>query len=182
MPCPPVLGFVAPSGTGKTTLLTQLIPMLKAENLHIGIIKHSHHDFEIDRPGKDSFRLRASGASPVMLVSPFRRAVITELRPNSSISLASELAAFPIAGLDLILVEGFRDNAFPKIELHRPSLGKPPFYCQDLDHSIVAVASDEHLSLPNGLRWLDLNDVQAIARYVLNDFLKDYRDRSLLPA
>lgn len=78
----PILGFAAFSGTGKTTLLTQLIPILKQKGLRIGLIKHSHHDFQIDQPGKDSFRLREAGASPVMLVSTHRRAIITEFQPT----------------------------------------------------------------------------------------------------
>jgi molybdopterin-guanine dinucleotide biosynthesis protein B len=171
---PPVLGFAAASGTGKTSLLTKLIPMLKAHNLQIGMIKHSHHDFEIDQPGKDSFRLRKAGATPVMLVSRHRRAVITELSADTDISLTEQLALFPNAGLDLILIEGFRHESYPKIELCRPSLGKQLLYPED--PSIIAIASDQPLSTPSDLPCLDLNDPQAIAKFILEIFLKRQRD------
>lgn len=171
---PPVLGFAAASGTGKTSLLTKLIPMLKAHNLQVGIIKHSHHDFEIDQPGKDSFRLRKAGATPVMLVSRYRRAIISELPADADISLTEQLALFPNAGLDLIVVEGFRHESYPKIELCRPSLGKPLLYPED--PSIIAIASDQPLSTPPCLPCLDLNDTQAIAKFIIEIFLKRQRD------
>lgn len=174
MPRPPVLGFAAASGTGKTSLLTKLIPLLNAQHLHVGVIKHSHHDFEIDQPGKDSFQLRQAGASPVMLVSPFRRAIISELTPGPGICLADQLAAFPKSGLDLILVEGFRHETFPKIELCRPSLGKPLLYPND--PSIIAIASDQALSTPPDLPCLALNDPQAIATFIMTIFLSRQRD------
>ncbi|WP_446811283.1 molybdopterin-guanine dinucleotide biosynthesis protein B [Methylomonas sp. 2BW1-5-20] len=171
---PPVLGFAATSGTGKTSLLTKLIPLLKAQNLRIGVIKHSHHDFEIDQPDKDSFKLRKAGATPVMLVSRYRRAVISELPPAIDISLSEQLAAFPSSGLDLILVEGFRHESYPKIELCRPSLGKPMLYPSD--PSIIAIASDQALSTPPNLPQLDLNDPQAITAFIIDTFLKNQRD------
>jgi len=174
MPKPPVLGFAAASGTGKTSLLTKLIPLLKAQNLHVGVIKHSHHDFEIDQAGKDSFQLRQAGATPVMLVSPFRRAIISELTPGPDICLADQLAAFPTSGLDLILVEGFRHEAYPKIELCRPSLGRPLLYPND--PSIIAIASDQALSPLPALPCLDLNDPQAIATFIITIFLSHPSD------
>lgn len=170
---PPILGFVAASGTGKTSLLTKLIPLLKEQGLHIGVIKHSHHDFEIDQPGKDSYRLRHVGASPVMLVSRHRRAIISELSAEADVSLEQQLAFFPQSGLDLILVEGFRHEPYPKIEICRPSLGKPLIYPND--SSIVAVASDQSLAIPAGLPCLNLNDPPAIARFIVETFLKDHR-------
>jgi molybdopterin-guanine dinucleotide biosynthesis adapter protein len=165
----PILGFAAVSGTGKTTLLTQLIPLLKKRGLRIGLIKHSHHDIQIDQPGKDSYRLREAGASPVMLVSSHRRAIITEFTAIKEPVLDEELLAFDQEGLDLILVEGFKATPFPKIELHRPSLGKPLLYPNDPD--IVAVASDIALELPSHLMPLDLNQPGQIAYYVINTFL-----------
>lgn len=171
---PPVLGFAAFSGTGKTSLLTRLIPILKHEGLRIGVIKHSHHDFEIDQPGKDSFRLRAAGATPVMLVSPHRRAVITEFSPTIEITLPEQLAVFANLDLDLILVEGFRDENYPKIELHRPSLGKPLLYPND--KHIIAIASDQILVNPKSIPCLDLNDPDAIAHFILHRFLGIHRD------
>ncbi|MDD4915864.1 MAG: molybdopterin-guanine dinucleotide biosynthesis protein B [Methylococcales bacterium] len=166
---PPVLGFAAYSGTGKTTLLTRLLPVLNSLGLKIGVIKFSHHDVQIDQPGKDSYRLRAAGATPVMLVSPYRRAVICEFASPQPLVLEEQLAAFPAAGLDLILVEGFRDTAYAKIELHRPSLGKPLLYPHD--PHIIAVACDQPITVPAGLRRLDLNDTDGIAQFIAGEFL-----------
>ncbi|MFI3156622.1 MAG: molybdopterin-guanine dinucleotide biosynthesis protein B [Methylococcaceae bacterium] len=162
----PVLGFVAASGTGKTTLLTRLIPILKQNGLRIGLIKHSHHDFEIDRPEKDSFRLRKAGASPVMLVSRYRRAMITEFTPQKEPRLADQLKHFDQSELDLILVEGFKAEQFPKIELHRSSLEKPLLYPNDPD--IIAIATDSALEIPDYLMQLELNRPESIAAYIQN--------------
>ncbi len=161
-----VLGFAAFSGTGKTTLLTRLIPILKTRGWRVGVIKHSHHDFEIDQPGKDSFRLRAAGATPMMIVSPYRRVLVTEFSVHTEISLKEQLSAFPAQDLDLILVEGFRHESFAKIELHRPNLGKPLLYPNDAD--IIAVASDHHLATPGYLPCLDLNNPDAIADFIID--------------
>lgn len=166
----PILGFAAFSGTGKTTLLTQLIPLLKQQSLRIGLIKHSHHNFQIDQPGKDSFRLREAGASQIMLVSTHRRAIITEFQPIREPDLDQELLAYDQSELDLILVEGFKAAHFPKIELHRLSLDKPLLYLNDPD--IIAVASDTPLKLPENLLQLDLNSPVAIANYITQSFLR----------
>ena len=165
-----MLGFAAFSGTGKTTLLTYLIPILKQRGLRIGLIKNSHHDFQIDQPGKDSFRLRAAGASPVMLVSAHRRAIITEITPEREPRLDDELKQFDQSELDLILVEGFKAERFPKIELHRPSLNKPLLFPNDPD--IIAIASDESLDRPDYLVWLDINQPELIAAFILNQFMR----------
>lgn len=165
---PPVLGFAAFSGTGKTSLLIELIPILKQRGLRVGVIKHSHHDFEIDHPGKDSFRLRKSGATPVMIASPFRRVVITEFAEPTELDLHQQLAAFPADNLDLVLVEGFRNADFTKIELHRHSLGKPLLYPDD--PNIIAVASDTPLPTPIQLPNLDLNNPIAIADFIVAYF------------
>jgi len=170
MHSPHILGFAARSGTGKTTLLARLIPILKHRGLKIGVIKHSHHDFEIDHPGKDSHTLRAAGASPVMIVSPHRRALITEFHPRRELDLQAQLADFPQDDLDLILVEGFRHERFAKIELHRPSLGKPPLYPED--DSIIAIASDRQLDSTDCLPRLDLNDPDAIADFIFQHFFE----------
>ena len=118
----PILGFAAFSGTGNTTLLTQLIPLLKSTGLRIGLIKHSHHNFEIDKPKKDSYRLRKAGASPIVIVSSHRRAIITDFSEITEPKLVDQINALDMSALDLILVEGFKSEYFPKIELHRPSL------------------------------------------------------------
>jgi molybdopterin-guanine dinucleotide biosynthesis protein B len=168
----PVLGFVAASGTGKTTLLTELIPLLKQDGLRIGLIKHSHHDFEIDQPGKDSFRLRKAGASPVMLVSRYRRAIITEFTPEQEPRLGDQLKQVDQSELDLILVEGFRTEQFPKIELHRPSLEKPLLYPNDPD--IIAIATDAALDVPDYLPQLELNRPEMIAAFIRNHVMKNH--------
>jgi molybdopterin-guanine dinucleotide biosynthesis protein B len=165
----PMLGFAAFSGTGKTTLLTQTIPILKHYGLRIGLIKHSHHDFQIDQPGKDSFRLRAAGATPVMLVSTHRRAIITEITSEREPRLDDQLKLFDQSGLDLILVEGFKSEQFPKIELHRPSLNKPLLYPND--PTIIAIASDEALEAPSHLTQLDINQPEMIASFILKQFM-----------
>ncbi|MGZ8250180.1 molybdopterin-guanine dinucleotide biosynthesis protein B [Methylomagnum sp.] len=165
----PLLGFAAFSGTGKTTLLTQLIPRFTAGGLRVGLIKHSHHDFEIDYPGKDSYQLRHAGASPVMLSSSHRRAIITELRVAREPSLNDELRYFDQTGLDLILVEGFKRERFPKIELHRPALGRPLLFPDD--DTIIAIATDAPLPVEPAIPRLDLNDPDRIARFILDDFL-----------
>jgi len=164
----PIIGFAAFSGTGKTTLLTQLIPILKHHGLSIGLIKHSHHNFQIDQPGKDSFRLRAAGATSVMLVSTHRRAMITEIAPPQEPRLDNQLALFDQSGLDLILVEGFKAEQFPKIAL--PSMGKPLLYKED--PHIIAIASDCPLITPGYLPQLDINQPEQIAAFILNDFME----------
>jgi molybdopterin-guanine dinucleotide biosynthesis protein B len=166
----PILGFAAFSGTGKTTLLAQTIPILKYHGLRIGLIKHSHHNFQIDQPGKDSFRLRAAGASPVMLISTHRRAIITEITPEREPQLDEQLKLFDQSELDLILVEGFKAEPFPKIELHRPSLNKPLLYPND--PNIIAIASDYTLETPDYLTQLDINQPEMIAAYILNQFMR----------
>lgn len=165
----PLLGFAAFSGTGKTTLLKKLIPLLKAHGLHMGVIKHSHHSFEIDKPGKDSFELRAAGANPVMLSSSRRRALIVELKQEREPRLAEELAHFDMGGLDLIIVEGFKRERFSKIELHRPSLGHPLLFPDD--ENIIAIATDMPLAIEPTIRQFDLNRPDLIAAFIHRDFL-----------
>ena len=166
----PILGFVAASGTGKTTLLEQIIPILQQQGVRVGLIKHSHHNFQIDQPGKDSFRLRAAGASQVMLVSTHRRAIITEIVPTHEPSLDAELKLFDQSLVDLVLVEGFKAEKFPKIELHRPLLKHPLLYPNDTD--IIAIASDELLELPEYLPNLDINQPQMVVDFILKEFME----------
>jgi len=161
---PPVLGFAAYSGTGKTTLLTRLLPLLAARQLRIGIIKHSHHDFEIDREGKDSYRLRKAGAVQTLIASPYRTALIEERQPPREPRLDELLARLDRDTLDLVLVEGFRHESFPKIELHRCATGKPFLYPND--PSIIALASDGTADIH--LPLLDLNRPEQIAEFILN--------------
>jgi molybdopterin-guanine dinucleotide biosynthesis protein B len=169
----PILGFAASSGTGKTTLLTQLIPLLKQQKLRVGLIKHSHHNFEIDKPGKDSFRLREAGATPVLLVSPHRRVVITEFVKPQEPNLKDQLQFFEPTSVDLILVEGFKTETFPKIELHRVELNQPLLYPHDSD--IIAVASNSKLELPPQVVRLNLNNPMMIAEFIMHTLV--YKER-----
>jgi molybdopterin-guanine dinucleotide biosynthesis protein B len=159
----PVLGFAAFSGTGKTTLLTRLIPLLRAQGLRLGVIKHAHHRFDVDVPGKDSHALREAGAERVLLGSKRRWALMVEQPRELEPTLAQLLVRMPDEDLDLVLVEGFKHERYPKIELHRPSRGLPLLAGED--PSVLAVASDEPLSL--AVPCLDLNDPAAVARFVL---------------
>lgn len=169
----PILGFAAFSGAGKTTLIAQILPILRQNNLRIGVIKHSHHSFIIDKPGKDSFRFREAGAESVMLVSQKRRAIITAIPPNQKFSLNAQLCHLDQTSLDIILVEGFKAEKFPKIEIYRSSMNKPLLYSSDA--SVIAVASDTTLSLQQPLVLLDLNQPATIAKFILN-YYKHYKN------
>lgn len=164
----PILGFAAASGTGKTTLLAQILPLLKKTGVRVGLIKHSHHDFEIDHEGKDSFKLRKAGATPVLLVSKYRRAWIEEFELQNEPTLTEQLALFDSSNVDLILVEGFRHEPFPKIELHRAELQKPLLYLND--SHIIAVATD--VVLDTDLPQLNLNSPSEITDFILQHFLE----------
>lgn len=164
----PLLGFAAASGTGKTTLLTQLIPLLKNNHLRVGVIKHSHHDFEIDYEGKDSFRLRHAGATPMVLVSKHRRVLISEFSPLQEPTLNEQVALFSHNDVDLILVEGFRDEPFSKIEIHRASLNRPFLYPHD--SHIIALVTDSYVN--THLPQLNLNQPNEIATFIMQTFLK----------
>ncbi|MFT6984632.1 MAG: molybdopterin-guanine dinucleotide biosynthesis protein B [Psychromonas sp.] len=160
----PVLGFSAFSGTGKTTLLESLIPLLIKQGLKVALVKHSHHDIELDKPGKDSYRLRKAGASQVVLAGPQRSILFCEYAQPQESKLADQLALLQTDGLDLVLVEGFRDQPFNKIELHRSALNKPFMFIRD--ESIIAVACDVRVAGCE-LPLLDLNNIEAIAKFVI---------------
>ena len=161
-----VLGFAAFSGVGKTSLLKQLIPLLREAGLRLGLVKLSHHNFEIDVPGKDSFELRHAGAEQVMLTSSHRWALITELEQPEEPDLDLMLGHMDLDRLDLILVEGFRHQAFAKVEIHRPSLGHP-LLCNE-DAQIIAVAADAPVQPARQLPHLDLNRPAAISSFILD--------------
>ena len=164
----PLIGFAAYSGTGKTTLLLRLIPLLEARGLRLGVIKHAHHGFEPDQPGKDSYRLRKAGAQQMVVTSRERTAWIGE-HPGErdEPTLGEALAALRPASLDLVLVEGFKHEHYPKIELHRAATGKPLIFPEDA--SVIAVASDGSLDTARlrGLPHLSIDDPPAIADFVL---------------
>ncbi len=165
----PVLGFAAYSGTGKTTLLKQLLPMLRGSGLRVGMIKHAHHDFDVDTPGKDSYELRKAGANEVLIASRKRWVLMVETDIEGDQQLQEMLNRLDQSSLDLVLVEGFKHEAFPKIELHRSSVGKPLIFPEDSD--IIAIATDGELSEQTNLPLLDINDIQAVAEFVTVDFL-----------
>lgn len=168
----PLLGFCAwGSGVGKTTLLTRLIPELVMHGLKVSVIKHAHHSFDIDHPGKDSYLLRESGAVQMLLGSNKRWALMTELSrigPEAvEPGLEELLPHLDSALVDLILVEGFKSAPIPKIEVFRPSLGNPLH--ADNDPHVIAIAADG--AVESRLPLLDLNDTLMIAGFVI-DWLK----------
>jgi molybdopterin-guanine dinucleotide biosynthesis protein B len=159
-----ILGIVGWSGSGKTTLLTAVLPLLKAQGLRVSTIKHTHRDFDMDRPGKDSFRHREAGAHEVLVASGTRWALLHEVEgPEPELpTLLAKLDA-----VDLVLVEGYRMHPFPKLEVHRPSLAKPPLWLNSPD--IIAVASDVVLEIvPRML--LPLNQPEMVSAWILETF------------
>ncbi|HCG5964984.1 TPA: bifunctional molybdopterin-guanine dinucleotide biosynthesis adaptor protein MobB/molybdopterin molybdotransferase MoeA [Vibrio parahaemolyticus] len=159
----PILGFAAYSGTGKTTLLEALLPKLTEAGLRIGMLKHAHHNFDVDKPGKDSYRLRKAGASQMLIASRNRFALMTET-PEAEAEFEYLLTRFDEDKLDVVLVEGCKNIAFPKIELHREEVGKPWLYPHD--ENIIAFASDS-AELDSELPQMNINDLDAIAQFVL---------------
>ncbi|GIB74164.1 bifunctional molybdopterin-guanine dinucleotide biosynthesis adaptor protein MobB/molybdopterin molybdotransferase MoeA [Vibrio cholerae] len=171
----PLLGFAAYSGTGKTTLLEALLPKLTAAGLRIGLLKHAHHDFDVDKPGKDSYRLRKAGASQMLIASRNRHALMTET-PDAEAEFDYLLTRFDAEKLDVILVEGCKNIAFPKIELHRAEVGKPWLYPHD--QNIIAIAADE--AVETALPQMHINDLDAIADFVL-DYVNKWRAQQIQP-
>jgi len=161
---PVVVGVVAPSGTGKTTLLCELLPRLRARGLRIGAIKYTHHDVEVDQPGKDSYRLRQSGASQVMLVSRRRWTLVAERPTGEDLSPEQALACMGSEALDLVLVEGYRGAGHPKIEVYRAAVGTAPRYPSD--EAIVAVASDDPLPVRTSRPILPLDDPEPLVEFL----------------
>ena len=174
----PLLGFCAYSGTGKTTLLTKLLPLLGEHGLRVGVVKHAHHKFDIDNPNKDSYKLRQAGASQMLIASRKRMAWVAEFdEDQQEPKLEETLSVIQPESLDLVLVEGFKKEAFHKIELHRPSLGKPLFFPDD--NNIIAVASDDRLPVSSGsLPLLDLNQPKQICNFILYQFLTNSEQRN----
>lgn len=163
----PVVGFAAYSGSGKTTLMRKLIPRLVARGKRTAIVKHAHHEFDIDHPGKDSYELRKAGANQVLVGSGERWAMIVETAGAHDAELTDFLNHLVIGDIELILVEGFRHKLFPKIEVHRQQLGRELFYPQD--DSIIAIATDDVAMHKSTLPILHIDKVESIA-----DFLVDY--------
>jgi molybdopterin-guanine dinucleotide biosynthesis protein B len=163
----PVIGFVGASGSGKTTLITALLPWLSSAGLRVAVMKHAHKGFDIDRPGKDSFRAREAGAAQVLLASSERWVLMGNTAGEPAEPPFLELLArFDPRQIDLILAEGFASETFPKIEVHRPSNGQPP-KCWPGDPDVIAVASDAALAVSPPTRWLDLNRADVVANFIL---------------
>lgn len=158
----PLLAIAAYSGTGKTTLLTQLIPLLKASGIRVGMIKHTHHEMDIDTPGKDSYRLRKAGAEQTLVASDNRWALMTETPDQSNPELAWLASRMDHTKLDLVLVEGFRHEKIPKIVLYRQETGHE--IATLIDDDTLAIASDVPLNTPTP--QLDLNHPLAIAAFI----------------
>lgn len=157
-----IIGLAGWSGSGKTTLIKKLIPSLIARGSSVSTLKHAHHGFDLDQPGKDSFFHRAAGATEVIISSARRWAVLHELREEPEWDLPALVAK--MSPVDLVLVEGFKRDAFPKLEIHRAANGKPLIHPDD--PHIVAIAAD--IALPQAkIPVIDLNDVEAIADLLL---------------
>jgi molybdopterin-guanine dinucleotide biosynthesis adapter protein len=164
-----ILGFAGYSGSGKTTLLEKIIPLLKQSGLHISVIKHAHHDFDIDCPGKDSFRHREAGAHEVMIASGYRWALMHELREEAEPTL--EQLCERLSPCDLVLVEGYKFSAIPKLEVHRMETGHPLLYPDD--PHVIAVVTDRKGALP--VTTLDIDAPQQVADHILEYFSFDRR-------
>ena len=165
----PVIGFAAYSGTGKTTLLKQIIPLLRGKGVRVGVIKHAHHSFEIDKPGKDSYELRMAGASQMLIASTQREALVVEKETRCEADLNRLLEKLDQDSLDIILVEGFKDEAFAKIELYRGAMGKPPLYPGDAN--IIAIATDCELPLATHLPVLNINAADQIVDFICRSLM-----------
>ncbi len=157
-----VLGIVGWSGSGKTTLITRLLPVLIARGTRVATLKHAHHKFDVDQPGKDSYEHRRAGACEVIVSSARRWVQMHEVGNGAEATLKELLAK--VSPCDLILVEGFKTERHPKLEVFRDTTGNPPLH--PIDHRIVAIASDR--PFPDaGIPVVDLNDIAAAANLVL---------------
>lgn len=161
-----IMGFIGRSGSGKTTVLSDLIPVLINRGFSVSTVKHTHHDFDMDKPGKDSYRHREAGAKEVLLTSAKRWALLHELRDEPEFDMNELIGR--MTPVDVLLIEGFKSHDYPKVEVHRPSLGKPLLAAHD--NSVIAIATDEpdhgtvtSLTLP----VLNLGDVNGIADFIV---------------
>ncbi len=158
-----IFGFAGWSGSGKTTLIEAVIPLLVARGLRVSLIKHAHHAFDLDQPGKDSYRHRVAGSTEVLVTSGVRWALMHELRGESELTLDGALSR--LSRCDLALVEGFKAHAIPKLEIWRQSVGKPLLHPQD--PHIAAIATDDPKSFADGrLPAFALGDLDGIATFI----------------
>ena len=157
-----IIGLAGWSGSGKTTLIKKLIPCLIARGLKVSTLKHAHHGFDLDQPGKDSFFHRAAGATEVIISSAKRFAILHELRDEAEWDLPDLVSK--MSPVDLVLVEGYKRDAFPKLEVHRAANGKPLIHPED--PHIIAIAAD--VPVPSAkVPVVDLNDIDGIADVLL---------------
>ena len=177
----PVIGFAAVSGTGKTTLLLKLIPLLKARGLRIGLIKRAHHTFDTDKPGKDSYELRKAGASQVLVGSDHRWALVVEKEQATEPALSDLLGNLRVETLDLVMVEGFKSAPIPKIELHRPSMGLSLMAA--VDPYVIAVATDEPHMVRIEIPVLSLNRPEDVAEFICDRLpMPEFGARNSVPS
>lgn len=159
----PLLGITAYSGTGKTTLLKQIIPLLRQQYIRVGLIKHTHHNMDVDQPGKDSYELRKAGAAQTLVASQQRWALMTETPDLPELDLHYLASRFDADSLDLILVEGFKEEAIAKIALYRHNLNVS--LDKILDPHVIAVASDTPLATI--FPQLDINQPQQVTAFIV---------------
>lgn len=162
----PLLGIVAYSGTGKTTLLKQVIPWLRQRGIRTGLIKHTHHDIDIDTPGKDSFELRKAGADQTMVASNSRWALMTETPGHDDFSLEYLATRFDSNNLDMILVEGFKHEDIDKIVLHRKEMGKSLESLIDI-HVVAVATNDLFAPVRQVINILNINEVDKVGEFVV---------------
>jgi len=161
IPC--IIGITAASsGTGKTTLIEKLIPDLLQKNINVSVVKHAHHNFDIDYPGKDSYRLRKSGAFQTLIFNNKRSALITEFIQESD-NLEKMIAQMN-QDVDLIIVEGLRGSEFKKIEVYRPAHSKKKLFLQD--KNVIAIVSDEQFDA--SVPCLNLNNIEEISNFIIS--------------
>ena len=173
---PPVVSFVAKSNTGKTTLIEKVIAELKHRGYRVGAIKHDAHSFDIDHPGKDSYRLTAAGADSMLITSPEKLALV---KKHACPPTVAELVTAYFPDVDIVLTEGFKMSPLPKIELHRKERSST-LLCRGESHdpTLVAVASDEPLELDVPL--LDLNNIPQVTDFLEDFFLKSCQQQHIL--
>jgi molybdopterin-guanine dinucleotide biosynthesis protein B len=155
-----IFGFAGWSGSGKTTLIEQLVPRLRSAGLTVSLVKHAHHEFDIDRPGKDSYRHRQAGCQEVLITSGVRWALMHELRDGPELALDD--AVRRLSPCDIVLVEGFKAACIPKLEVYRAVNAKP--WLHPVDPCIVAIAADTVSK--SALPFFDINDISGIARFI----------------
>lgn len=163
-----LMGFAAYSGTGKTTLIKDVVMILKKSNYRVSVIKHAHHNFDIDQPGKDSYEIRKSGAENMLISSKNRWALMHENTNNNELTLVDLVNLLGKIKYDLILVEGFKAESFPKIELYRKEISKDRELLSSSDKNIIAIATEKKTKLETSLPVLDINNPQNIADFIIN--------------